>query len=90
MGCCGLRKFIRKPQSKPEEPKEEETESKVTCCGMKKSPSSEDELLEEPEPEVLPEAQKLEPIEEESATGSVNIKSDADSESQQVQKAETK
>jgi hypothetical protein len=101
LGCCGLRR-PRKSAKKPEEPKQEEQqpeepepepeqEAKVTCCGMKKSSPAVDEELEAIESsEQATEPQKLEPIKEESTTGSEQLKRDSSSESQEVQQAETK
>jgi hypothetical protein len=96
MGCCGLRRR-RKSATKPEEPQQEEPEQqqepKVTCCGMKKSSPAVDEELEALESsEKAVEPQKLEPIKEESTTGSEQLKRDSSSESQeqQFQQAETK
>ena len=98
MGCCGLRRR-RKSANKPEEPKpeeqqqepEQEPEAKVTCCGMKKSsPAVEEELEAIESSEQATEPQKLEPIKEESTTGSEQLKRDSSSESQEVQQAETK
>jgi len=94
MGWCGLRKR-KKPENKPEEPKveepnmeEPEPESKVTCCGMKRSSHAVDDELESSEQVAQP--QKLDTIKEESTTGSEQLKRDSVPESQQVQKAETK
>merc|ERR1712176_1412215 len=99
MGCCGLRR-PRKSAAKPEEPKQEEPkaeeqkqeqEEKVTCCGMKKSSPNVDEELEVMEAtEQTLQPQKLEPIKEESTTGSEQLKRDSIPESQEVKQAETK
>merc|ERR1712176_593731 len=99
MGCCGLRR-PRKSAAKPEEPKQEEPkaeeqeqeqEEKVTCCGMKKSSPSVDEELEVMvTTEQTLQPQKLEPIKEESTTGSEQLKRDSIPESQEVKQAETK
>ena len=70
---------------------EQQQEPKVTCCGMKKSSPAVDEELEALESsEQAVEPQKLEPIKEESTTGSEQLKRDSSSESQEVQQAETK
>merc|ERR1712157_416613 len=73
MGCCGLRR-PRKSAAKPEEQKQDQ-EEKVTCCGMKKSSPNVDEELEVMEAtEQTLQPQKLEPIKEESTTGSEQLK----------------
>ena len=92
MGCCGLRKR-RKSENKQEEPTLEELkpEAKVTCCGMKKSHTGVDDILKSSEEiSEVTEPQKLEPIKEESTTGSEQLKRDSVPESQDVKKGETK
>jgi len=92
MGCCGLRKR-RKSENKQEEPTLEELkpEAKVTCCGMKKSHTDVDDILKSSEEiSEATEPQKLEPIKEESTTGSEQLKRDSVPEYQEVKEGETK